>query len=156
MWWIVILLILIGIAMLVLEILVIPGAGVAGILGFGLMIAGVWLTYTSIGVTQGNIVLLSTLGVNIVGITLSLRSKTWKKAMLNTEILGKVNTIDTDNIKVGDQGITISRCAPMGKALVNDTYIEVSALSDFIDQESEIEIIRISGNKIYIKKLNNK
>jgi membrane-bound ClpP family serine protease len=156
MWWIVILLILIGIALLVIEILVIPGAGVAGILGFAIMVAGVWLAYTDIGVTQGNIVLLSTLGVNIVGITLSLRSKSWKKAMLNTEILGKVNTIDVDNIKVGDTGITISRCSPMGKALINDTYIEVSALSDFIDQESEIEIIRISGNKIYIKKLNNK
>lgn len=154
MLWIVILLILIGIAMLVIEILVIPGAGVAGIIGFGLMVAGIWLAYTRIGVTEGNIILISTLVVNIIGITLTLRSKTWKKVMLNTEITAKVNVIDSENIRVGDRGVAISRCAPMGKALFDGQYIEVSGLSEFIDQESEIEIIRISGNKIYIKQIN--
>jgi len=154
MLWIVILLILIGIAMLVIEILVIPGAGVAGIIGFGLMVAGIWLAYTRIGVTEGNIILISTLAVNIIGITLTLRSKTWKKVMLNTEITAKVNTNEIENLKVGDMGVAISRCAPMGKAMFNDKYVEVSALSEFIDQESEIEIIKISENKIYIKQIN--
>ncbi len=155
MWWIVILLILVGIALLVIEILVIPGAGVAGIVGFGVMIAGIWLAYTRIGVTEGNIVLIATLAINIVGITLTLRSKTWKAAMLKSEITSKVNVIDTESFKVGDKGVAISRCAPMGKAMFNNKYIEVSALSEFIDQESEIEIIRISENKIYIKQINN-
>lgn len=154
MLWIVILLILIGIAMLVIEILVIPGAGVAGIIGFGLMVAGIWLAYTRIGVTEGNIILITTLAVNIIGITLTLRSKTWKKVMLNTEITAKVNTLENENIKVGDKGVAISRCAPMGKAMFDNAYFEVSALSEFIDEESEIEIIKISGNKIFIKQIN--
>jgi len=154
MWWIVILLILIGIALLVIEVLVIPGAGVAGIIGFGVMVAGIWLAYTRIGIGEGNIVLITTLAVNIIGITLTLRSKTWKKVMLNTEISAKVNTIDSDSLNVGDKGVTISRCAPMGKVLIDGQYLEVSTLSEFIDQESEIEIIRISGNKIYIKQIN--
>ena len=154
MLWIVILLILVGIALLVIEVLVIPGAGVAGIVGFGVMVAGIWLAYTRIGVTEGNIILIATLVVNIVGITLTLRSKTWKGAMLKTEITSKVNTIDHANLKVGDKGIAISRCAPMGKAMFNNKYLEVSALSEFIDQESEIEIVKISGNKIYIKQIN--
>lgn len=154
MLWIVILLILIGIAMLVIEILVIPGAGVAGIIGFGLMVAGIWLAYTRIGITEGNIILITTLAVNIIGITLTLRSKTWKKVMLNTEITAKVNTNEIENLKVGDKGVAISRCAPMGKAMFDDKYVEVSSLSEFIDQESEIEIIKISGNKIFIKQIN--
>jgi membrane-bound ClpP family serine protease len=151
MWWIVILLIIIGIAMLVLEITVIPGAGVAGIIGFLMMVGGIWFAYTRIGFFEGNIVLISTFVINIVGITFTLRSKTWKKAMLKTEITSKVNVVDPDNFSVGDKGVTIGRCAPMGKALINGSYLEVSALSDFIDEDSEIEIIRISGNKIYIK-----
>jgi len=153
MWWIVILLILIGIALLVIEVLVIPGAGVAGIIGFGVMVAGIWLAYTRIGIGEGNIVLITTLAVNIIGITLTLRSKTWKKVMLNTEISAKVNTIDSDSLNVGDKGVTISRCAPMGKVLIDGQYLEVSTLSEFIDQESEVEIIRISENKIYIKQI---
>lgn len=153
MWWIVILLILIGIALLVIEITVIPGAGFAGIIGFGLMVAGIWFAYTRIGLFEGNIVLISTFVINIVGITLTLRSKTWKNAMLKTKITSKVNVIDTEKFKIGDIGVSIGRCAPMGKALINDKYVEVSSLSAFIEQNSEIEIIKISGNKIYIKQI---
>lgn len=155
MWTIIIILILVGILMLLLEILVIPGAGVAGIIGFGLMVTGIWMAYTNEGIMQGHYTLAATLGINIFLLALALRSKTWNKAMLSTEIDSKVNTIDLSKVKVGDAGVTISRCAPMGKALFNDTYYEVSAYTGFIDQETEIEVFKISGNKIFIKPKNN-
>ena len=154
MWTIIIILILIGILMLLIEILVIPGTGVAGIIGFGLMVAGIWVAYTNEGVREGHITLAITLGVSIVGLLLALRSKTWNKAMLHTVVDGKVKTIDSELLKVGDQGKTVSRCAPMGKAVFNDKFYEVSAYSDFIDQEKDIEVMKISGNKIFIKPIN--
>lgn len=151
MWWLVVLLILIGIALLVLEVLVVPGVGVVGVVGFAMMVAGVWISYTDIGIAEGNIVLISTVLVNVVGIVLMLRSKTWKNAMLKTQISGKVNVIEADKIHAGDHGKTISRCAPMGKARINGLMVEVSSQSEFIDQDVEIEVFRIQGNKIYIK-----
>jgi membrane-bound ClpP family serine protease len=153
MWTIIIILILVGILMLLIEILVIPGSGVAGIIGFGLMVAGIWIAYTNEGVREGHITLGITLGVSVVGLLLALRSKTWNKAMLNTVIDGKVKTIDPNLLKVGDKGKTISRCAPMGKAVFDNRFYEVSAYSDFIDQEKEIEVMKISGNKIFIKQI---
>jgi len=153
MWTIIIVLILVGLLMMILEIIVIPGAGFAGIIGFILMAIAIWLAYSRQGVMAGNITLGATLAINVVGLILVLRSKTWKKAMLKTVNKGKVNTIKEGHLKVGDTGTTISRCAPMGKADFNNVYYEVSTLSEFIDQEQEIEILRISGNKIYIKKL---
>jgi membrane-bound ClpP family serine protease len=54
---------------------------------------------------------------------------------------------------VGDRGKTISRCAPMGKAQFANDFYEVSAYSDFIDHEKDIEIMKISGNKIFVKQL---
>jgi membrane-bound ClpP family serine protease len=156
MWTIIVILILVGILMMLIEILVIPGTGVAGIIGFGLMVAGIWLAYSSEGTMEGHITLAVTLGVSMLGLLVSLRSKTWKKAMLSTEIDSKVRTIDPQNVKVGDRGQTISRCAPMGKALFKDKFYEVSAYSDFIDQDKDIEIIKISGNKIFIKPIKEK
>ena len=153
MWTIIIILILVGILMLLLEILVIPGSGVAGIIGFALMVAGIWLAYSREGVYAGHITLAVTLGINIIGLVFALRSKTWKKAMLSTEINSKVRTIQHGKLKVGDRGQTVSRCAPMGKALFDDKFYEVSAFSEFIDQDKEIEIMKISGNKIYVKQL---
>ncbi len=153
MWSVIIILILVGLALLVLEILVVPGTGVAGIIGFAVMAAGIWMAYTRQGVQAGHITLVVTLGVNLVGLVLALRSKTWKNAMLKTEINSKVNTIDSANLKVGDRGTTIGRCAPMGKAIFNEKFIEVNAMEEFVDPETEIEIIKISGNKIFIKQI---
>lgn len=151
MWTIIIILILVGILMLLIEILVIPGSGVAGIIGFGVMVAGIWLAYSKEGATAGHITVGVTLGVSLIGLLLALRSKTWNKAMLSTQIDSKVRTIDPQLLNVGDKGKTVSRCAPMGKAVFHDKFYEVSAYSDFIDQEEEIEIMKISGNKIFIK-----
>lgn len=153
MWSVIIILILVGLAVLLLEILVIPGTGVAGIIGFALMAAGVWMAYTRQGITEGHITLAITLGINVLGLVIALRSKSWKKAMLSKVIDGKVRTIDPNSIAVGDRGITISRCAPMGKASFADRFYEVNALSEFIDPDTEIEIIKIAGNKIYIKQI---
>ncbi len=137
--------------MMILEIIVIPGTGVAGIIGFVLMASGIWLAYTRQGIVAGHITLGATIAINVIGLIITLRSKTWKKAMLNTVNSGKVNVINKGEIKVGEVGTTISRCAPMGKANFNNIYYEVSTLSEFIDQEENVEIIKISGNKIYIK-----
>ncbi len=152
MWTVIAILILIGLLMMILEIIVIPGSGFAGIIGFILMAAGVWLAYSKHGATAGHLTLVTTLSVNIIGLILTLRSKTWKRATLKTVNSGKVNEIDEDQVVVGSKGVTISRCAPMGKAMFDGKYYEVSTLSEFIDQNENIEIIRISGNKIFVKK----
>lgn len=152
MWTVIVILILVGLLLMILEIIVIPGSGVVGIVGMASMIAGIWLAYTKQGVEAGHITLGITLAVNVIGLAFALRSKTWKNAMLKTVNSGKVNEIKTEDIKIGQVGKTISRCAPMGKAQFNNTYYEVSTLSEFIDQGKEIEIIRISGNKIFVKK----
>ncbi len=153
MLWLVIVLIVVGIALLLLEVLVIPGTGFAGIAGFGAIVAGVWVAYAHLGTSSGNIVLLVTIAVNVIAIWLGIRSKTWKKAALVSTIDGKVNTMEQAGLKVGDVGKTISRCAPMGKAEFNGNFVEVDARTDFIDPNIDIEIIKIDNNKIYIKSL---
>ncbi len=153
MLWLVIVLIAVGILLLLLEVLVIPGTGFAGIAGFGAVIAGVWIAYAHLGTFTGNIVLIVTLAVNVIAIWIGVRSKTWKKAALVSTINSKVNEINNVNLKVGDTGKTISRCAPMGKAEFNGHFVEVDARVDFIDPNTEIEIIKIDHNKIYIKPL---
>lgn len=151
MWAVIAILILVGLVLLALEILVIPGAGIAGVIGFLLMVSGVWLAYAKEGSAGGNITLLATILLNIVGITLMLRSKTWKKAQLRTSVPGKVRTFDNMDLKEGMHGKTISRCAPTGKAAFGDHYVEVDAGTTYLKTGTTIEIIKINGNKIFVK-----
>lgn len=149
-WPVIITIILIGIIGLVLEFLVIPG-GVVGVIS-GLIIAGgIGLTYYNYGPTAGNITLIATAITILVGIYFLLRSRTWKKLMLNTQIDSKVNEVNEAKIKVGSEGVTVSRLAPGGKANFDGEIAEVFSSHEFIDENQEIIVLKIEGNKITVK-----
>ncbi|PLW97162.1 MAG: hypothetical protein C0593_09245, partial [Marinilabiliales bacterium] len=70
---------------------------------------------------------------------------------LNNSISGKVNVIDEQAVKVGDNGVPVGRLAPMGKAEINGNYYEVKTQGDFLDQNTPVEVIKIEFNTIYVK-----
>lgn len=151
-WILIATFIIIGLIFLALEILVIPGVGIAGIIGFILIIVGIWQTYTGHGMLAGHLVLAGTFILTVTTLVLSLRSKTWRKLALSTSIDSKVNLVDENNLKPGDSGKTVSRLAPMGKALINGEYYEVSTNGDFIDQQTEVVVVKIDHSKIIVKR----
>jgi len=144
-------LIIIGLLFLVLEILVFPGQGVAGILGLALLAIAIWQTYAQYGSLAGHITLGSTFILSMVFLIFSLRSNTWKKTMLSDNIDGKVNVIDQNELKAGDEGITVSRLNPAGKAHINNDYYEVRTSGEFLDPDTVIIVTKIEANKIYVK-----
>jgi len=70
--------------------------------------------------------------------------------MLEAEIDSKVNVPD-QNIAVGMEGKTISRLAPGGKAIFGKSTEEVFSQQEFIDENKQIVISKIEGNKIIVK-----
>lgn len=151
MWAVIVIIILVGLILLALEIMVIPGVGITGILGFLLMTEGVWLAYSREGTTAGNITLIITVLLSASGMAVMLRSKTWKNAQLKISVSGKVRTLDGMNLKVGMHGKTTTRCAPIGKAVFGNNHVEVDAGTDYLKTGTPVEIVRIYRNKIFIK-----
>lgn len=151
-WLLIATFIIIGLIFLALEILVIPGVGIAGVVGFILIAIGIWQAYAGHGMLAGHLVLAGTLVLTVITLVLSLRSKTWRKLALSTAIDSKVNVIDNELIKTGDTGKTVSRLAPMGKALINGEFYEVSTNGDFIDQQTDIVVEKIEFSKIIVKR----
>ncbi len=149
-WLLIILLIFVGLLLLLLEILVIPGITVAGILGFAGLFIGIWQAYSTYGAISGHITLASTVVITIVTLYFAFKSGTWKKMALKTEIDGKIDHLAGFNLEIGEIGKTISRLAPSGKALFKDSTFEVHTYGEFIDQEKEIRIISLNDNKITV------
>ena len=111
MEWIgIVVIILLGLAALLLEILVLPG-GVVGITGTLFIVAGIILAYVRMGATAGTITLVATVLFIIFIIIMMFRKKTWKRVMLEDNITGKMNVIDESKISVGMTGIAVSRLA---------------------------------------------
>jgi membrane-bound ClpP family serine protease len=150
-WIIVLSLIVVGIIFLLLEILVVPGTTLVGLIGLAMLIAGVVISFNHYGTQVGVMTLITTLIFSLVSIAFALKSNTWKKAMLWSELDGKVNVIDVEKVVVGDEGITISRLNPMGKALIRDDYYEVSSKDNLISENTPIVVVKVEGNKIIVK-----
>ena len=150
----IILLLILGIILLLLEFLVIPGTTIAGIGGFLCLGGGIYMAYESFGSNVGHMFLLGTIFFLVLMIYYSLKAGTWKKMSLNSKISSKVETVDENKVTVGDKGKTITRCNLIGKAMVNGEAYEAKSLGSLIDENTEIEVLKIVGNQIIIKPIN--
>ena len=145
-----ILLILLGIVLMVLDFLVIPG-GVVAILGVLCMIGGVVTSFVQFGTTVGILTLVLTAVVTLGSFWLMMRTKTWRKLQLKTQIDSKMNEIDESKLAEGMEGVAVSRLAPTGTGLFGDTEAEVVSMQGFIDQNTPIVIRKIEGSKIIVE-----
>jgi membrane-bound ClpP family serine protease len=151
----IILLIVLGFLLLLLELLVLPGIGVAAIGGFTLLGIAVWQTYAQYGNVAGSWTLAGIVVASVALIWFALRAKTWNRAALKSEIDSKADGQPDVPIHVGDRGVTVSRLAPSGKALINDDYFEVRTFGELIDPNQQVEVIKIEFRTIYVKPINN-
>jgi membrane-bound ClpP family serine protease len=154
---VVIILIILGILLFVIEFLLIPGVTIAGIGGLILTVFGVYKAFNDFGATTGAWVLIGTLLLSVFVIAMSLRARTWNRLMLKTNINGTVDSdLTEDQIKVGDQGSTLTRLAPMGKVIVNELVREAKSTEGYIDQHTEIEVVSVQGTRISVKPFKEK
>nr|WP_319399661.1 NfeD family protein [uncultured Carboxylicivirga sp.] len=148
---VIVLIILLGLFLLVLEFFVFPGVTVAGIGGFLFAAGGIYLVYIKYGNSEGNIALLSTLAVGIVILVMAFRSKTWNRLMLNSNIEGKIETVEEENIKEGDEGVAVTRLNPIGKVMVNSELVEGRCPGHFVDENTSVIIQKVYKTYVIVK-----
>lgn len=151
-----ILIILVGLVFIFIEIFLIPGTSILTILGVGVVAIGVFLGYSEFGNTAGNLLFIgSIIGTGIllyIGYK-RIRSKKW--ALFET-IDGKVNVEDISGFKIGEIGISITALRPEGLVIFNNEIRQtVYSLGEYIDKNSEVKIVKIDQNKIFVKPVNN-
>ena len=148
---VVIALLLLGVLLLLLEILFVPGTTIVGIGGMVLLIIGIYLAYTYLGSLAGHISLASSVAAIFLSLIVLLKGQTWKKMALETNVEGKGVEQVEKMVAVGDEGKTVTRLNPSGNALFGNKLIEVDASGEFVDAESKIVVIKVEQNKIRVK-----
>lgn len=149
--FLVILLVVFGVALLVAEMFLIPGIGAAGVFGACSLAASVALAYITISPMAGHVTLLAVLLLCAAAVYAFLKGKTLDKMALHTDVNAKVDLLADLSVQEGDVVTTSSRLAPMGKVRVGNTEVEAKSLGDFIDPETAVSIVRIEGNVLVVK-----
>lgn len=151
----IIILILVGLALIFAEIILIPGIGLAGILGLASLGGSCYYAFSAISRTAGLIVTGINLLLLVVLLVYVLRAKTWKRITLDTNIDTKANEMNVE-VRLGDRGRTVTRLAPMGMVRRDEFTFEAKAVEGMIDPGVEVEVIMMEDNKIYVRPLMNR
>lgn len=154
MWILIIALIVIGLALIIVEVVFVPGTTLVGILGVIFLGAAVMSSYRNFGSEVGFYVLLGTAGVTAVTLMLSFRSQAWLKFANKSSIDSRVNEGSTQSLQVGDEGTAVSTLKPMGKVQFESGQFEVKTLGDYVDVGTKVTIVHLEGNQIIVKPIN--
>lgn len=145
-------LIIVSLVLMVIEMLLVPGFGIAGLGAIASFGYANYYAFTELGNLAGFITLSVSLAAAISIITFVLRSRAIDKLGLNKNIESTVANEANKEIKVGDTGVTITRLALIGNALINDHIIEVKSCDGFLDENTPIIVERIVEKVIMVKK----
>ena len=147
------LLVLFATVMMVVEVAFIPGLGFTGLMGVLAMIGSVFYAFLQIGTAAGWMTLLVCVFICIALFLWALYGNSLDKMALKKNIESTVNEQDMSRFAVGDRGVARTRLALIGEALINGQVVEVKSEGGFIDEQEEIEIVRISGESLFVAKV---
>lgn len=149
---IILFLMLVAIVLILLEIFLLPGITIAGVGGFLFAASGVIYAYT-VGETAGHITLLLSLITFGGAFVWLLRSRSFNRVALKTDVDSKLTSSRDLGIKAGDAGVTLSRLAPIGKARFNGITVEAKSMDELIDENTPVEVVRVDGYNVLVKKI---
>ena len=157
-----------GLALLILEVVAIPGFGLVGLAGVGAMLASLVMTQLGdyqlwsideIAVVSGRLA-ASMIGAIILSVVL-LRSLSkfpaFNRLVLQSETPaadGYVSSSREHDVDlVGSEGVSVSDLRPAGIGLIAGERIDVMTDGEFIEAQRAIVVVEARGSRVVVKAL---
>jgi membrane-bound serine protease (ClpP class) len=174
--WTIILLI-VGLALLAVEIFVLPGFGVAGILGVVLILVAFigsfvpdepgsppfsWpnLNATWRAIQTGIIVLSSSVIIAVTGIALLARylpSMPFARGLVLGDTGGtapaRMAPIPSEYLQIGDIGIVTGDLRPGGQVRFGQRIVDVQSQGEYVEAGRRVQVLEMDGFKIVVRPL---
>ncbi len=160
--WEELLLLVVGIVLIGVEVLIIPGTSVAGVAGVIALVSGLAMVLVGAGATGP--VVIQALGrvalsilVAMVGTLLLMRVLPQlpfgRRLVLDTGMaagLGWVSPPESDHHWLGRSGSASSPLRPAGIAVIDGARVDVVSDGAFIEAGTAIVVTRVDGNRIVV------
>jgi len=181
--WLEIILLFAGMVLILIEFFVLPGFGIAGVLGITFFLAGVFgmlvkgapgrfpwpegpedwriLRDGVLGLTYGLI------GGSVLAAIVSryLPKLPFMSGLILVPASASASAATArisltapphsaaGRLEVGSRGQVTSKLRPAGKARFGDAVVDVVATAEFLDKGTAVEVIEIHGNRVVVKKI---
>lgn len=154
--WEAIILFIVGLLLLLLEILVIPGFGFAGIGGLAAMAISVFLASESPqqALLSIAVALIGTLVLVIVGMRLMGSRNLWSRLILQTRQEKQTGyqapSLQLENF-LGQEGRAVTQLRPAGTIEIDGQRVDVVTEGEFISRGSWVQVIKVEGTRVVVR-----
>ncbi len=154
------LLFILGVGLIALEVFVIPGFGVAGILGITLMLGSVFFVFDKAyefrtAVMWLSISVILTSGLAILAAFVLPETQLFQRLALSTVMdteMGYHSSSPEDfQGYLGKSGVALTPLRPSGTARIADKRVDVVTVGDFIAQDSNVKVVEVEGSKVFVE-----
>ncbi len=166
-----IVLFLLGLACIALEIFVIPGFGVAGFAGLGLLFISIILAFSKGWVptnsempdVAGGFGAMIVAGIVSIALIWVLSRHLGSLPIFNRIMLqppAAETTADSDRGDaltplgelVGQEGTAKGALRPAGKALIDDQYVDVVAEDGYLEHGASLRVVAVEGRRVIVRR----
>ena len=153
--WEAVILFLAGVGLLLVELLAIPGFGIAGVPGLLAVFASLYLSFRD--VRSAAYVVGGSLAMTLLVAALSLRyvkrSRTWSQIVLKTRQWREEGYTAPADLErwVGRTGRAVTPLRPSGVIEVDGERLDASTDGEFLDRGTPVRVIRAEGLRLVVK-----
>ncbi len=154
--WIAVALFVLSLVLMALELFVIPGFGVAGVLGVISLVAAVIMVAPSFGVAmlQLGIALLVLIALVVISLKVGKTRRIWNKLILHTKEgtdEGYLSQPPDWNGYLGMIGVVLTPLRPSGAVDINGLRVDVVTEGSFIPVGQRIKVIKVDGSSVIVR-----
>jgi membrane-bound serine protease (ClpP class) len=162
--WEELLIVAIGVALLAVELIFLPGFGIAGIAGIVAILAGLIMSMLGEGnapqmilLTTGRVALALVIAVALLFVFMRSLPKfsLGRRLVLDTELTteqGFASAPESDSRWLGKVGKAATPLHPAGIADIDEQRVDVVSEGELIDAGELIKVVRVDGNRVVVRR----
>jgi membrane-bound serine protease (ClpP class) len=139
-----------GLILLFVEVAIVPGFGVAGILGVLALGAGAVAAWTELGPFWGAITGAASLIAAIVMLVWLPKSRAGRKMVLEHSQAEAASQEDRSAL-VGRRGTTVTPLRPIGRVRFGSEEVDVMTEGEYIASNQEVEVVTVQGPRVVVR-----
>lgn len=161
---------IVGIILVAVELFVIPGFGVTGILGIAMIVSG--LAFAMVGnigldfsgvptdeVLKAFLIVIIAFFVSLTGsfyLGQKLLTSNRFGELALTSVMQTTSGYSSANVTmrtmVGKEGVTVTMLRPSGKVEIDDDMYDAVAISGFIDRDQKVRVVKYETSQLFVVK----
>jgi membrane-bound serine protease (ClpP class) len=139
-----------GLALIAIEVLVIPGFGLIGLLGAAAVLTGGYVAYGSLPPTFAALAIIGGVSAALALFWYLPRTGVGRSMVLRTQAVGSAAKPGLD-LLLDREGTALTPLRPSGSVEIDDSAVDVVTDGKYVDAGTKVKVVRVEGSRVVVE-----